>query len=114
MPPSDLDSIHHDGSSRYVTAPAGRALRLGDDVTLRLRMDRGAQVERILLRSCPDGEQLFTEMHPAPEDAGLPLVGSDAAHFDAGRQLPFPDLHVRGGLVVQRDRPSSAHAHRCR
>ena len=70
MQPSNLDSIHHDGSARYVLAPAGRALRLGDDVTIRLRTGHDAPVARVLLRTCPDGEQMLTEMRPAREAPG--------------------------------------------
>ena len=45
--------------------PAGRALHMGDDVTIRLRTGRDAPVARVLLRACPDGEQMLTEMRPA-------------------------------------------------
>lgn len=57
-----LSSIHHDGSKRYVTSPSGINLQLGDEVTIRLRAAKGAPIERILLRTCPDGEQFFSEM----------------------------------------------------
>ena len=57
-------SIHHDGSSRYVHSPGGSEPRLGDEVTLRLRAALDAPLEHVLLRTCPDGEQLFTEMQP--------------------------------------------------
>ena len=43
LTPAFLDSVHHDGSSRYVRARAGAALRLGDKVTLRLRAADPAQ-----------------------------------------------------------------------
>jgi len=55
-----LASIHHDGSSRYVKPAAN--LQLGDEVVIRLRTSRDAPIERILLRTCPDGEQFFAEM----------------------------------------------------
>lgn len=61
---SYLTSIHHDGSKRYVRS-AHADLRLGDEVTLRLRAAPDAPIERLLLRTCPDGEQLFVEMFPA-------------------------------------------------
>jgi alpha-glucosidase len=57
-----LSSIHHDGSSRYVHSPSGADLHLGDEVTIRLRTTVNAPIERILLRTCPDGEQFFAEM----------------------------------------------------
>jgi alpha-glucosidase len=65
--PSYLSSIHHDGSPRYVHKPGGNGLRVGDDVTIRLRAAINAPIERVLLRTCPDGEQSLVEMQP--EDA---------------------------------------------
>ena len=64
-----LSSIHHDGSSRYVLSASGPDLHLGDLVTLRLRVATGAPIAHILLRLCPDGEQLLLEMHPEEEPA---------------------------------------------
>ena len=60
-----LSSIHHDGSSRYVRTQGKRTLRIGDEVTLRLRASGEAPIDRLLVRTCPDGEQFFSEMKPA-------------------------------------------------
>jgi alpha-glucosidase len=60
-----LSSIHHDGSARYVRPHHNTELHIGDDVTIRLRAAMDAPIERLLLRTCPDGEQFFAEMHPA-------------------------------------------------
>ncbi len=57
-----IDSIHHDGSSRYVQTARSGEPRLGENITIRLRMHPTAPIERILLRTCPDGEQHFVEM----------------------------------------------------
>lgn len=59
------DSLHHDGSPRYVGAHAGR---IGDTVTLRLRAGRDAPITSVFLRTCPDGEQALTAMHRVDED----------------------------------------------
>ena len=59
-------SIHHDGSHRYVDP---QDARLGDEVTLRLRALPDAPIERVLLRTCPDGEQHFAEMQPHDDNA---------------------------------------------
>ena len=64
MDPTYLSSIHHDGSARYVRTQSHIPLRIGDEVTLRLRTAVDAPVERLLLRTCPDGEQSFAEMNP--------------------------------------------------
>ncbi len=62
--PVYLASIHHDGSKRYVRTKPGE-IHLGDQVVIRLRTAPDAPIERILLRTCPDGEQFFNEMQPA-------------------------------------------------
>lgn len=63
--PSYLSSIHHDGSSRYVRPLQSTELHIGDEVIIRMRMSPDVPVERLLLRTCPDGEQFFAEMKPA-------------------------------------------------
>src|SRR5512147_2975965 len=67
MTPLDLlQSIHHDGSARYVEPPLPR---LGEVVTIRLRAHPQTPIEQVLLRACPDGEQLFVEMQPRDVNA---------------------------------------------
>jgi alpha-glucosidase len=57
--PEWLLSVHHDGSDVYVSKPAPR---LGEVVTLRLRLGADAPVGRVFLRTFPDGEQAFTPL----------------------------------------------------
>ena len=52
-------SIHHDGSELYVLTPGDGAIFVGDRVTLRVRTGPDAPVERVLLRTAPDGEGEF-------------------------------------------------------
>jgi alpha-glucosidase len=59
--PIYLNSIHHSGSSRYVSTGEPR---VGQEVTLRLRADPEAPIRQVYLRTCPDGEQLYTPMQP--------------------------------------------------
>jgi alpha-glucosidase len=57
-------SIHHDGSPRYVRR-GDRGCSdpvLGEEITIRLRAGLDAPIERVLIRTCPDGEQLLTSM----------------------------------------------------
>ena len=61
MLPTYLTSIHHDGSKRYVKSTSAD-LHLEDEIIIRLRSATDAPIERILLRTCPDGEQFFAEM----------------------------------------------------
>jgi alpha-glucosidase len=55
-------SVHHDGSHYYVV---GDAYTLGSSVTLRLRADVDAPIERVLLRTTPNGENRIQEMQLA-------------------------------------------------
>ncbi len=62
MNPAYLSSIHHDGSGRYVRTQGKGGLLIGDEVILRLRTSVEAPIERLFVRTCPDGEQFFIEM----------------------------------------------------
>jgi len=55
-------SVHHDGSPYYVT---GKALHIGSTLTLRLRADVEAPIERVFLRTTPNGGLRIQEMRPA-------------------------------------------------
>ena len=113
MDPIDLQSIHHDGSSRYVKVPHAAEPRLGDEVTLRLRAGLEAPIQRVLLRTAPDGEQYFTEMQPAGQEAAcrwwqasLPLDEPVVSY----RFLLFTDQGVwwYNGAGLQRHNPTDA------
>ncbi len=62
--PDYTQSIHHDGSRRYVqrATDGSSDLRLGNEMIIRLRAALDAPIDRVLLRTFPDGEQAFTEM----------------------------------------------------
>lgn len=60
--PTWLNSVHHDGSERYVSKLHPR---LGETVRLRLRVSHLAPIRRIILRAFPDGEQALTDMRRA-------------------------------------------------
>ena len=62
--PAYARSIHHDGSPRYVRRGERGCSdpRLGDEITIRLRVGPDATIERALIRTCPDGEQMLTPM----------------------------------------------------
>ena len=62
---TDVTSLHHDGSARYVAPGPGvdpDRLRIGDRVRLRVRAAQDAPIDRVFLRWTPDGEQVFREM----------------------------------------------------
>ncbi|TLN09939.1 maltodextrin glucosidase, partial [bacterium] len=60
--PVELNSIHHDGSVRYVKPLESDHIQLGKNVLLRLRAGQNAPVERVFLYTCPDGEGQYDEM----------------------------------------------------
>lgn len=57
-----MKSVHHDGSPYYVV---GKSLSTGSTLTLRLRADVDAPIERVFLRTTPNGGQYMQEMRPA-------------------------------------------------
>jgi alpha-glucosidase len=73
-PPQDiwLNALHHDGSGRYVRPLDGadpNRLRVGNRLRLRVRAGLDGHVQRLFLRTTPDGEQVFeelTEVAPGP------------------------------------------------
>ncbi|MHB8628697.1 MAG: alpha-amylase family glycosyl hydrolase [Aggregatilineales bacterium] len=52
--------LHHDGSALYVSNPLPRH---GERVTIKLRIPDHAPVKGVLLRTAPDGENYFEQMH---------------------------------------------------
>ncbi|MBN2148156.1 MAG: hypothetical protein JW726_12250 [Anaerolineales bacterium] len=79
--------VHHDGSARYVS-PA--EARLGEQVTLRLRIDAALPVRRVLLCTHPDGERLLTSMHPE-----APQPGEPCRWWRVGLRLEMPQTSYR-------------------
>jgi alpha-glucosidase len=55
-------SVHHDGSPYYVV---GNTFLTGSTLTLRLRADVEAPIERVFLRTTPNGEQRMQQMRPS-------------------------------------------------
>jgi alpha-glucosidase len=63
--PDVLRGIHHDGSPLFVSSLSPR---IGDDVTIRLRVPCTLSPEPVGIRSAPDGEQQVTPMRKAYDD----------------------------------------------
>lgn len=57
--------IHHDGSEMYVSDPLPK---LGDIVTLKLRVSKDEPIHRIYIRSAPDGEEHWEPMQKVESD----------------------------------------------
>ncbi len=61
-------SVHHDGSARYAVPVGGTnpdRLRMGDEVRIRVRAGLDAPVDRLFIRTVPDGEERFEELAEA-------------------------------------------------
>ena len=69
--PAWTRTVHHDGSPLYVQGESQLNYKIGEKVKIRLRVEVDAPVERVFLRSYPDGEQAMTEMTPAPDPVNL-------------------------------------------
>jgi alpha-glucosidase len=74
--PPWLQSIHHDGSERYVSKLHPR---LGETVRLRLHIAHGAPIRRVVLRTFPDGEQALTNMTRAATEPPVQWWEADLA-----------------------------------
>lgn len=67
MPDYDwTSSVHHDGSPRYVVS---NQRNLGSTVKLKLHADVEAPIERVFLRTSPDGKQKLTAMNLIDTDS---------------------------------------------
>jgi alpha-glucosidase len=86
--PTWLQSIHHDGSERYVSDPTPR---LGQTIRLRLRTGLDAPLRRVFLRNAPDGEQAFTALHAGQVDAAARWWETEVA-------IHQPLMHYRFAL----------------
>jgi alpha-glucosidase len=85
FPPSWASALHHDGSPIYVS-PANPTL--GGSVTLRLRTGLSAPIERVLLRTTPDGEQMLTPMR-------LTMTDQASSWWEAELVLAAPSTGYR-------------------
>lgn len=63
-----LESVYSDGTAAFVSDPHPR---MGDTVTVRLRLYEDAPVRHVLLRSMPNGSMELTEMQPVRREHGL-------------------------------------------
>jgi alpha-glucosidase len=86
--------VHHDGSPRYVVA--GRFVP-GATMTLRLRAGLEAPIERIFVRTSPDGEQRMEPMRRAGTDAVCQWWEADLRLSGLHNKYRFYLLTAEGG-----------------
>jgi len=84
-----LLTVHHDGSKKYVS---DLYPRLGAKVGLRLRIDAAAPVQRVFLRTFPDGEQAFSEMSPG-------VLEPPVRWWQTELEINQPSVHYR--FIIQ-------------
>ncbi len=76
---------------------SGGEAHLGAEVQIRLRMAQDAPVVCVLLRTCPDGEQMFAEMHPE----GEPAPGNPCRWWQARLRMEMPRTGYRFLIFAQ-------------
>jgi alpha-glucosidase len=91
--PAWLESVHHDGSERYLSDAYPH---LGDSATIRLRTHSTAPVEKVYLRTFPDGEQAITPMQRA--DTQPPVQW-----WEISVRISQPVFHYRFALQTAND-----------
>lgn len=86
------DSLHHDGSARYVSNPYPA---FGETITVKLRVAADAPVQAVYLRTEPDGEQYFAEMTAAEKsEKGL-------RWWQGNLHITEPMVHYRFVIVTR-------------
>lgn len=63
-----LESIYSDGSYRFVSSPKPE---FGESVTVRIRFYEDAPVKAVVLRTMPNGQNLFFDLHEEKREQGF-------------------------------------------
>ena len=91
--PEWLKSVHHNGSEAYLST---NRPKLGECVHMRLRTNKDALLQQIVLRTAPNGEQQFTTMVKAESFGYVQWWAADI-------QVKQPVLNYRFGLQTEED-----------
>lgn len=81
-----LESVYSDGSAEFVSNPAPK---IGEIVTVRLRMYEDAPVKYVYLRSVPNGGELKVPMHREKEAHGLVYWACELPIIESRTQYHF-------------------------
>jgi alpha-glucosidase len=79
--PDWLDTIYHSGAFPYVS---DLFPKLGDTVTIQVRVGQNAPIKRLFLRTFPDGEQHFA-----------PMQRAESGYYAAALKIAEPVVHYR-------------------
>jgi alpha-glucosidase len=93
MLPVWLQTVHHNGSAKYVS---NLYPRLGEQVHIRLRAEANAPLRCVYLRTFPDGEQAFTPMNSGPLEPPV-------RWWEADLVINQPVVHYRFTLEADDD-----------
>lgn len=85
MLPAWLNTLHHDGSEKYVS---NLYPRLRETIQVRLRVGENAPVKRLFLRIFPDGEQFIVPMKKAQRE-------SPVQWWEVDLHINEPTVHYR-------------------
>lgn len=78
-----LESVYSDGSRYFVSNPEPK---LGERVSVRIRMYEDTPVRHVLVRTCPSGNQYFSEAGKIKTEHGL-------AYYEASFVVSEPRMH---------------------
>lgn len=106
-------SIHHDGSRRYVNINENE-ITPGHEIEIRIRSSVKDNVQKVYLRTCPDGEEHFTHMHSEVDTNGItwwkatiipimPIVNYRFLIFDEERAYWYNGLGIVEGIPTDID-----------
>ena len=118
-----LDSVYSDGSSYFVSDPQPKP---GQEVSIAIRMYEDAPVKHVLLRTCPNGSEHFTEAKKTAVRHGLAyyeakirvnenrisyqfyLVCDDVIYYYNQKQITtyIPDMTYDFVLLADYEQPS--------
>lgn len=88
-------SVHHDGSPCYVTPQ--NTYTFGSTINLKLRTGLNTPIERVFVRTNPDGEQHMIPMQPGNEDAVARWWEADISLKMVRNNYRFYILTTEGG-----------------
>lgn len=86
-----LESIYSDGSARFVSSPRPR---LGETVTVRIRFYEDAPVKAVVLRTMPNGQNIWIDLREEKREQGF-------VYFSCALPIPENRTHYHFCLVAR-------------
>ena len=86
-----LESVYSDGSKYFVS---NQEPKLGEKVSVRIRMYEDAPVKHVLVRTCPNGAEQFSEAKPVKTEHGL-------TYYEASFVMSEARMHYQFYIVCE-------------